>query len=51
MDLQHDVIMGPSSPSKGKGVDTGNKTWRVGWWDFYPLLERPRRYDYEDISL
>ncbi|KAF8910993.1 hypothetical protein CPB84DRAFT_1701767 [Gymnopilus junonius] len=21
----------------------GNKSWRAGWWDFYPLLERPRR--------
>ncbi|KAF8965263.1 hypothetical protein BDZ97DRAFT_1918412 [Flammula alnicola] len=37
------MSMGPPSPSKGKGIDTGSKTWRAGWWDFYPLLERPKR--------
>ncbi|KAF5330923.1 hypothetical protein D9619_005436 [Psilocybe cf. subviscida] len=42
-DTLRDTIMGPPSPSKGKGVDTGAKTWRTGWWDFYPLLERPKR--------
>ncbi|KAF8163366.1 hypothetical protein B0H34DRAFT_650242 [Crassisporium funariophilum] len=31
---------GLGSPSKGKGTDS---TWRASWWDFYPLLERPRR--------
>ncbi|KAF9013889.1 hypothetical protein BDQ17DRAFT_1230808 [Cyathus striatus] len=29
------------SPSKGKARDTTH--WRSGWWDFYPLLERPKR--------
>ncbi|KAF4615030.1 hypothetical protein D9613_003116 [Agrocybe pediades] len=33
----------PSSPSKGKTTETGAKNWRAGWWDFYPLLERPKR--------
>lgn len=44
MDILHDAISGPPSPSKGKGTDANNKTWRTGWWDFYPLLERPKRY-------
>ncbi|KAJ3517171.1 hypothetical protein NLJ89_g668 [Agrocybe chaxingu] len=34
---------GPSSPSKGKSSDTGGKSWRAGWWDFYPVLETPKR--------
>ncbi|KAF9535274.1 hypothetical protein CPB83DRAFT_841502 [Crepidotus variabilis] len=36
---------GAPSPAKG-GADSGHttsKTWRSGWWDFYPILERPRR--------
>lgn len=43
MDLLQDMTAGPPSPSKGKGVDASNKTWRASWWDFYPLLERPKR--------
>ena len=43
VDLLQDLTGGPPSPSKGKGVDVGNKTWRASWWDFYPLLERPKR--------
>ncbi|CAA7271639.1 unnamed protein product [Cyclocybe aegerita] len=34
---------GPSSPSIGKSADTGGKSWRAGWWDFYPALETPKR--------
>ncbi|KAF9484725.1 hypothetical protein BDN70DRAFT_872266 [Pholiota conissans] len=43
MEILQDGYIGPSSPSKGKGIDTGSKTWRAGWWDLYPLIERPKR--------
>ncbi|KAF6765274.1 hypothetical protein DFP72DRAFT_870596 [Ephemerocybe angulata] len=32
------------SPSKGKGKDgSASTTWRTGWWDFWPLVETPRK--------
>ncbi|KDR81679.1 hypothetical protein GALMADRAFT_239795 [Galerina marginata CBS 339.88] len=43
MDTSQDSNTNPSPPSKGKGVETNSKNWRAGWWDFYPLLERPKR--------
>jgi hypothetical protein len=30
-----------ASPSKGKAKELTH--WHSGWWDFYPLLERPSR--------
>lgn len=44
---------GPASPSKG-GADsshTTSKTWRSGWWDFYPILEKPRRFVQSTIPI
>ncbi|KAF5358405.1 hypothetical protein D9756_001502 [Leucocoprinus leucothites] len=31
----------PASPSKGKAKEPTH--WHSGWWDFYPLTERPYR--------
>ncbi|KAH9484366.1 hypothetical protein JR316_0003847 [Psilocybe cubensis] len=41
--IQDSSNTGPSSPQKGKGVEADPKSWRAGWWDFYPLLEHPKR--------
>ncbi|KIM49322.1 hypothetical protein M413DRAFT_21564 [Hebeloma cylindrosporum] len=38
-----DDCNGPSSPPKAKASENGTKNWRAGWWDFYPLLEQPKR--------
>lgn len=39
------------SPPKGKGDDSNHKTWRAGWWDFYPILERPKRQAFQFFSI
>lgn len=34
-------VLNCASPSKGKAKESTH--WNSGWWDFYPLMERPYR--------